>query len=519
MKSSQVSVGENALATQYNDLRSDAKGGSFLLPHQQGTPNMTLAVEAGVFYIGNTRVIFAGGNSPSFTAPTTNPRIDLLTINSSGTLAVTQGTEAASPSAPTYPTDKIVICEVYNRVGETSIKDTSDGTNGYIYNDTRPTLWAGLSIVDAQIASAAAIQVSKIRKNSNILPETDNTYDVGSSTFQWREVRAKKLYKDNIEVGAKFGGTGSDGALSVTTGTTNIDAASAAYVVKNYTSLSISNGATLGLINPHASGTLLHIKVSGNFTWDGKIDLKGDGASGGNGGSTDGSGGGSGNIGTGIICSTENENYQYSTLTTAIIVWNSSAGMGGGLGSPATGSAKRAGGGGGGASKDGGSDGGNAGGGANGEQYNFGWAGRGGRAANQSNGGFTSNIMNKYIFVCAGSGGGGGGRADTASGNGGRGGGGLLIEVAGTVTIAATATLDLSGDNGTSASGAASYGAGGGGGGAAGVGKLIAGGTITNNGLTTTLTGGTGGSSTHSSGAGGAGSAGSWDMFSNNDFV
>ncbi len=171
-----------------------------MLPHQQSTPNMTLYVEAGIFYIGNTRVIFAGGNSPSFTAPTTNPRIDILTIDSAGTLAITQGTEAASPSVPTYPTDKIVICEVYNRVGETSIKDTSDGTNGYISNDTRPTLWAGLSIIDAQISSSAQIQASKIRKNSDMLPETDNTYDLGSASFRWAEVRAVSLYGDGSNI-------------------------------------------------------------------------------------------------------------------------------------------------------------------------------------------------------------------------------------------------------------------------------------------------------------------------------
>lgn len=109
-----------------------------LYPEEQGTPNMTLSINAGNVYFNNTILKYAGGNTPSFVAPTVNPRIDIVTLNSSGTLAITQGTEAASPSPPAYPDDKIVICEVYNRVGETSIKTDDDSTNGYIYKDVRP---------------------------------------------------------------------------------------------------------------------------------------------------------------------------------------------------------------------------------------------------------------------------------------------------------------------------------------------------------------------------------------------
>ncbi len=39
---------------------------------------------------------------------------------------------------PTYPADgRLVICEVYHKVGELSIKTVSDGTNGYIQADVR----------------------------------------------------------------------------------------------------------------------------------------------------------------------------------------------------------------------------------------------------------------------------------------------------------------------------------------------------------------------------------------------
>lgn len=512
-QSAKVSIGDNATAAQYNALVDDTKGGSFLHPHQQSAPNMTLKIEAGQFYVGAARVVCAGGNTPAFTAPTTNPRIDLVTIDSAGTVAITQGTEAASPSVPSYPEDKVVICEVYHRVGETSIKDADDSINGYIQRDVRPLL-RSLQITDAQVASGAAVQVSKIRRNAHITPEADNTYDLGSSSLQWKEVRAKKLYKDNIEVGAKFGGDSSDGALTVSSNT-NIDAANAAYVVKNYSSLTINNGITLGLINPHGNGTLLHIKVSGDFTWNGKIDLKGKGASGGAGaGGTDQSGN-NGATGTGASNASMQLLETHNALGNAIIFWTGQGGMGGGRGSQPGNFAKNAGGGGGGGSLN---DGGSGNGGSN-QTYNYGWPGHGGKRALGTEGQYATNVMNKFIFVCCGGGGAGGGRADATAGDGGRGGGGILIEVAGNVTIGSTAIIDLSGDNGTSAGGGGSYGAGGGGGGAAGIGKLIAGGTITNNGLTKTLTGGSSGSGSSSSGSGGAGSSGSFETFSNKDFV
>lgn len=127
-------IGDPVKAVDINDLTMGLSG---FATHQQATPDLTLKVEAGVVNIQGTIVKYDGGNSPSFTAPSANPRIDLLTIDDTGTLARTAGTEAASPSAPGYPTDKYVICEVYNRVGQTAIYNVDQTTNGYILRDTR----------------------------------------------------------------------------------------------------------------------------------------------------------------------------------------------------------------------------------------------------------------------------------------------------------------------------------------------------------------------------------------------
>ncbi len=101
---------------------------------------MKLYVEPGILYIGTTQVKFLGGSTPLVTAPSTNPRIDVLTIDTSGTLAWTTGSESATPSAPAYPFGKVPICELYNVVSETQLLDNANqsASQGYILNDVRP---------------------------------------------------------------------------------------------------------------------------------------------------------------------------------------------------------------------------------------------------------------------------------------------------------------------------------------------------------------------------------------------
>lgn len=207
MKSPQVAGGDTALANQYNALRDDAKASSYLIPHQQSTPDLTLKVEAGQVYFGILLVEFAGGNSPTFTAPSANPRIDVLSLNRSGVLVRTVGEEAASPSAPAVSSENIPICQIYNRVGQTSIKDADDSVNGYIYKDLRPHL-----------------QQAKLR----------------------------------------FGGNGSDGDLIINSGTTTIDVGGAQLFIKNYRTLSITGTGKLVFTNPHINGTLVILKCQGN---------------------------------------------------------------------------------------------------------------------------------------------------------------------------------------------------------------------------------------------------------------
>ena len=84
----------------------------------------------------------------------------------------------------------------------------------------------------------------------------------------------------------QVGGTGADGALTISSGTTTIDLGGAALFVRNYTTVSITGTGVLNFSNPHASGTIIVFKCTGDFivtsTAARAIDLRGIGAIGAN---------------------------------------------------------------------------------------------------------------------------------------------------------------------------------------------------------------------------------------------
>lgn len=281
-----------------------------------------------------------------------------------------------------------------------------------------------------------------------------------------------------------FGGTGADGAKTISA-SENLDAASANYVVKNYTSLTINAGQTWTLINRGTTyGTLVHIKITGNLIVNGTINFSG---------ATSGFKGGA-------FCLV-NPNGENGTA-----------------GSPASMSSKSGNGGNGGASYA--------------SVGTTGGTGTGNttQVANHSSKlpFYAATDLNiKYLpgktllAFCGGSGGTGGSVAGgTGGGVGGDGGAGLIIEVIGTVTFGASSVINLSGGaGGTGGTGDGSFGEGGGGGGGGGIGVIVYNGALTDSGLTKTVTGGSGGAGGGTGGAGGAGAAGRINLISNKDLI
>lgn len=181
---------------------------------QQPTPNLTVLVSAvsGASF-GPTRISKIT-SAPFTVSPTaahaTLNRIDLVTLDSAGTLAITAGTAGATPSAPADPTDKIVLAELYIRATSTAIYNTDQGgTSSYIKNRVAQRLIlpypaAGSitgamvvdgTLMDADINAAAEIAVSKLADgaaNEVLVTNPDGV------TVNWAKIVAANITAETI---------------------------------------------------------------------------------------------------------------------------------------------------------------------------------------------------------------------------------------------------------------------------------------------------------------------------------
>lgn len=246
----------------------------------------------------------------------------------------------------------------------------------------------------------------------------------------------------------KFGGTGADGVLAITSGTTTLDLAGAVTFVKNYSSISITGTGALAFSNPHANGTLIDIKSQGIGTFTSSatpmIDVRSLGGTGGAGFAGANGDGVVGNSGVGTL----------------------GVSAGGGKGTS------------------------------------------GGNAAASS--GFNTllslqgEIYSKLVPLFTGGGGGGGAcSSGSQGGNGGRGAGSLYLEIGGALNFTTANGISVAGTAGTNGSGGTNSGGGGGG---AGGSCVILYGSLTAASGTIVTTGGAGGTGT-GSGNGGGGAA------------
>lgn len=333
-----------------------------------------------------------------WTINSTKNRYDLVVVDNAGTLQIRKGSEAVSPTVPTPTSGDLTLALILNRVGMTTVRDTDVSGQGYIVELYTPSIY-----------------------------------------------RTDLLTSSSLSSIVKFGGTGTDGALAVSSGTTNIDLGSVAVFIKNYTSISITGTGKITFTNPHANGTAIIFKSQGAVTLTSSqapmIDASALGAAG----------------GASIVSNTATAG-NAGTNGAFMLISTGAGGAGPSSGSPA-----------------------NA-----------------GNAGVLSIAGYSYTITKqKYSLVPVAAGGGsggtdGGGGSSCTSGAGGRGGATLIIECAGAWNFTTASGISVAGQSGgTAAEAGTSVGGGGGGGG----GGFFLGlyNTLTANSGTVTVSGGIGG--------------------------
>lgn len=282
---------------------------------------------------------------------------------------------------------------------------------------------------DGWVAEAGDLYFKINQSPRNVAPMTDPATGLIPASFFPQSV--------------KFGGNGSDGALSISSGTTNIDCAGAQTVTKNYTSISITGTGKLTFTNPHANGTIIILKSQGNVTLTASATIIDASAM----GAIAGTGNGLTQAGNGVLYGSSIAGGQFGLSIT---------GGTGGVGASS--------------------------------------------AGNYTPLGFASKLIR---LACGGGGGGSAGGSNSGQVSGGRGGGALLIECGGSWNFTTASGISVAGQIGFSSTGGNNTGGGGGGGGGGSLVVLYN--ALTANSGTVVIAGGAGGTGSPSAAGGTAG--------------
>ena len=181
----------------------------------------------------------------------------------------------------------------YLQVYKNGVLQVEGAGNDYVANGSNQAVFEDV-VADEDIITLLVVSVDLYNPawgsvNTDILPDVDNAYDIGSSSKQFKDlylggnalVGGNLTISGNLSVNnnnyVKFGGDGSDGDLVVAAGaTTTLDFGGQNYLIKNYKTVNIAG--VLTATNTPATGGILILRSSGEFNVSGKIDLKGKGA-------------------------------------------------------------------------------------------------------------------------------------------------------------------------------------------------------------------------------------------------
>jgi hypothetical protein len=95
---------------------------------------------------------------------------------------------------------------------------------------------------------------------------TGGIIDNASSTFTSTVNLNGTTLLNGASLAHQFGGTGANGALNISSGTTTVNLNSASYYELDYTSISITGTGALTFSNPNSKGTFIAIRSQGNVT-------------------------------------------------------------------------------------------------------------------------------------------------------------------------------------------------------------------------------------------------------------
>jgi hypothetical protein len=134
----------------------------------QGSPNQTVAVaKGGVLTNGVLKAFAASASLAVGAADATNPRLDLVVVNSSGALAVRAGTAAATPKPPVRTANDVALAMLYIPANDSTIDSTAI-TDMRVIRTQGPILIGKSTTPAATNTSLAAVTVMTLTVPSGL---------------------------------------------------------------------------------------------------------------------------------------------------------------------------------------------------------------------------------------------------------------------------------------------------------------------------------------------------------------
>jgi hypothetical protein len=102
----------------------------------ESTPNaMTVEIATDIGQAGGISINWAAATTGTITAPSVNPRIDIVVANSDNTITIVTGSEAATPVIPTVSSTQIALARIDLTTSTTAITNSEiTNYNGYVWS-------------------------------------------------------------------------------------------------------------------------------------------------------------------------------------------------------------------------------------------------------------------------------------------------------------------------------------------------------------------------------------------------
>jgi len=237
-------------ACRIDNIKEGAKGNRVISGcevTEQGTPDMTVDIAAGIVRIDNAyKTISAVDNQAVTAADGSNDRYDIIAVGKDGTVDYTAGTAAANPYPPDLPADHILLAVIWVEHGSTTVETSDIHDNRIIYEDSGVQVPIGTILSWAKtLTGVPALPTGFVECDGGVLSDAESPLNGQTIPDLNGDNRFLRGNSTSGGTGGTDDATHDHGGATGSGGGTNVDGASGAGKVTTPSHThSISNSST-----------------------------------------------------------------------------------------------------------------------------------------------------------------------------------------------------------------------------------------------------------------------------------